>query len=91
MFSTVLSFLALALPTTTLAANHGHLFNRHHAEVAKRVEGNISLYHRAPNAKWSYYDVQTGQASVLIPSSVLSLNSPLTEVLVAWFTTTVIL
>ncbi len=67
MFSTFLSFLALALPASTLAANHGHLLNRRHAEVAKRVEGNISLYHRAPGSKWSYYDVQTGQASVVNP------------------------
>lgn len=93
MFSSVLSFLAFILPASTLAANHGHLLNRRHSEVAKRVE-NITLSGRASNAKWSYYNVETGNASVFASPCFMPLSqhtiSRLTEVHVVPFTTMVI-
>ncbi|PPR04976.1 hypothetical protein CVT24_010434 [Panaeolus cyanescens] len=58
-----LSLVALALPLAAIAAVHNSpLVNRHHNGLAKRADGHIDLYHRAENSKWSYYNVQTGNA-----------------------------
>lgn len=66
MFSAALKFsiLALALPLSVLAASHGHLLNRRHAELAKRSEANVTLDRRVSGARFSYYDTQTGNAYV---------------------------
>ena len=65
-----LSLLALALPITTLANNyHGNpILNRnpHHRSVARRADGDIDLFKRASGARWSFYNVETGNA--LVPS-----------------------
>jgi len=56
-----LSLLALALPLTALASGHGKaLLNRHH-ELAKRAEGDVHLYKRFDNTKWTWYYTETGQ------------------------------
>lgn len=62
MFSSLLTFslLALSLPIDALAAAHGnHLFNRHH-ELAKRADGNVELFKRFSNARWTFYNAETG-------------------------------
>ncbi|KIM49402.1 hypothetical protein M413DRAFT_438583 [Hebeloma cylindrosporum] len=58
-----LSVLALALPITTLASSfHGNpIVNRHH-DIARRAEGNVEVFKRISGARWSYYDVETGNA-----------------------------
>ncbi|KIM39439.1 hypothetical protein M413DRAFT_29185 [Hebeloma cylindrosporum] len=58
-----LSLLALALPITTLASSyHGNpILNRHH-DIARRAEGNVEVFKRFSGAKWSYYNVETGNA-----------------------------
>jgi len=53
-----LSFLALALPITSLA-NHVPLVNRHH-DLAKRADGHVEVYKRFDNVKWSWYYTETG-------------------------------
>lgn len=68
MFSNLLnlSLVALALPLYVLGAGHSNpLLNRHHGGLAKRAEGHIDLYHRAPNARMSFYNVETGNAYVV--------------------------
>lgn len=89
MFSAALKFsiLALILPLSVVAASHGHLLNRRHAELAKRSEANVTLERRVSGARFSYYDTQTGSAYVsnhaplFMPCSVNSFGS--TAVLVA--------
>lgn len=93
-----LSLLALALPITTLANNyHGNpILNRnpHHRSVARRADGDIDLFKRASGARWSFYNVETGNALVpsvtrfFVFSSMLALY---TEDLVDSSTRTVIL
>jgi len=72
MLSNVLNLaLLVAFPLSALAANHGHFLNRRHADLAKQVElGNStnSPVRRASGARWSYYDVETGNAWVTIAS-----------------------
>ena len=63
MFASLFTFsiLALSLPIDALAAVHGsHLVNRHH-ELAKRAEGTVELSKRVSNARWTYYNAETGQ------------------------------
>lgn len=60
-----LSLLALALPITTLADYHGNpILNRnpHHRSVARRADGHVDLFKRVSNARWSFYNVETGNA-----------------------------
>jgi hypothetical protein len=56
-----LPILVLALPLSALAANHGQLLNRHHADLAKRADGNVTLSSRGYSA-WTFYETQTGNA-----------------------------
>lgn len=57
------SLLSLLLPITALAGPHlaGPFSNRHH-DLARRVEGNVQLYQRGPDSRWSYYNAETGSA-----------------------------
>ena len=92
-----LSLLALALPITTLADYHGNpILNRnpHHRSVARRADGHVDLFKRVSNARWSFYNVETGNA--LVPSStrffvLSSMLALYTEDLVDSSTKTVIL
>jgi hypothetical protein len=62
-----LSLLALALPITTLANYHGNpILNRnpHHRSVARRADGHVDLFKRVTGARWSFYNVETGNALV---------------------------
>jgi len=92
-----LALVALALPLSTLAANHGHLLNRRHADLAKRdidnVTDSVIVSSRAPGSRWSYYDVQTGNAWVTtaLPLFLVFITIPLPVVLVAPATLTVTL
>lgn len=64
-----LSLLALALPIATLANYHGNpILNRHHhhQDIARRADGHVDLFKRVSNARWSFYNVETGNA--LVPS-----------------------
>ncbi|CAA7265416.1 unnamed protein product [Cyclocybe aegerita] len=62
MFAKLLSLSLLSLLPITAFASHGNpLLNRHH-EIAKRAEGHVDLFKRVSNSKWSYYNVQTGNA-----------------------------
>lgn len=64
MFATLLnlSLLALALPTA-LAGYHGNpIMYRHPHGLAKRAEGHVELFKRVDNARWSFYNAETGNA-----------------------------
>ncbi|KAJ3504014.1 hypothetical protein NLJ89_g8160 [Agrocybe chaxingu] len=62
MFAKLLSLSLLSLLPITAFASHGNpLLNRHH-EIAKRADGHVDLFKRVSNSKWSYYNVQTGNA-----------------------------
>ncbi|PPQ68034.1 hypothetical protein CVT25_014495 [Psilocybe cyanescens] len=54
------SLLAWIAPTAA-ASSHGPFFNRH-AELAKRAEGDVQLFKRVSQARWTYYNVETGFA-----------------------------
>jgi hypothetical protein len=58
-----LSLLSLVLPATVLASSHGQLLNRHH-DVAKRHQSanESALERRGANSRWSFYNVETGNA-----------------------------
>jgi len=65
MFGAILnlSILALAMPLSALAAHHGPLHNRRHAELAKRSEdANVTVSRRAAGSSWTFYNVETGNA-----------------------------
>ena len=67
MFVTLvkLSLLALALPIATLASFHGNpIMNRYPHGIAKRAAGNVQLFKRVSNARWSFYNAETGNALV---------------------------
>ena len=80
MFATLLnlSLLALALPVA-LAGYHGNwnpIMYRHPHGLAKRAEGHVELFKRVDNARWSFYNAETGNA--LVPnysSAILYLTS----------------
>ena len=97
MFAKVLnlSFLALALPIAALASYHGNpILDRHHHEVARRADGHVELFKRISGARWSYYDVETGNALVPFTRPISVLSSMLashTEDLVVSSTKTAIL
>lgn len=57
------SLLSLVLPITALAGPHGSgpLLGRHH-ELARRADGNMQLYKRVSGSRWSFYNVETGNA-----------------------------
>ncbi|KAF8810172.1 hypothetical protein BYT27DRAFT_7222192 [Phlegmacium glaucopus] len=57
------SLLSLLLPITALAGPHasGPILGRHH-EIARRAEGNVELYKRGAGSRWSFYNVETGNA-----------------------------
>lgn len=60
-----LSLLALALPIATLAHYHGNPIlnrNHHHQDIARRADGHVDLFKRVSNARWSFYNVETGNA-----------------------------
>jgi hypothetical protein len=59
-----LSLLSLVLPATVLASSHGHLLNRNHNDLAKRHQSanESALERRGPNSRWSFYNVETGNA-----------------------------
>ena len=68
MKSLVLStILALSLPFATLAGHINQHFNRHQ-EVARRAPGEVLLQKRYDSARWSYYETQTGNALVFVPT-----------------------
>lgn len=51
--STILSFLALALPFASATP-----FRRHHQEVANRARGDVDIHKRSfTNARFTFYDV----------------------------------
>lgn len=51
--STILSFLALALPFTS-----GTPLRRHHNEVAHRARADVDVHKRSfTNARFTFYDV----------------------------------
>ncbi|KAF9476346.1 hypothetical protein BDN70DRAFT_882603 [Pholiota conissans] len=62
MFASIakLSLLTLALPVTAFASSHRQLLNRHHGDIAKR--NNNTLERRTSNSRWSFYNVETGNA-----------------------------
>lgn len=64
MLTAILNFsiLALALPLSAFAANHGAFLNRRHADLAKRSDVNVTIQERADGARMTYYDVETGNA-----------------------------
>lgn len=55
------SLLTWIVPIATAASSHGPLLNRH-SELAKRAEGDIQLFRRVSSARWTYYNVETGNA-----------------------------
>ena len=56
----------LSLGVAVMAAQHNVLLNRnHHDALAKRAPGHVELHRRFSNAKFTYYDAQTGNALVL--------------------------
>lgn len=65
MFANFINLSLLAVLPITALASHGPLLNRHH-ELAKRVEGNVDLFKRVSGSRWSFYNVETGNA--LVPS-----------------------
>ena len=68
MKSLVLStILALSLPFAALAGHINQHFNRHQ-EVARRAPGEVLLQKRYDSARWSYYETQTGNALVFVPT-----------------------
>lgn len=70
-----LSLLTLALPIATLASYHGNpILNRNHHDIARRADGNVNLFKRGPNSRWSFYNVQTGNALVPSPTRFLSFH-----------------
>ena len=63
-----LALVVAAFPLSCLAASHGQFLNRRHADLAKRSTENVTIQARGPGSRWSYYDVQTGNAWVTIAS-----------------------
>ena len=61
------SILALSLPFAALAGHINQHFNRHQ-EVARRAPGEVLLQKRYDAARWSYYETQTGNALVFVPT-----------------------
>jgi len=91
-----LSLLALALPITTLGYHGNPILNRNHHRhsVARRADGDVDLFKRVTGARWSFYNVETGNALVPSPTRFFVLSSMLalyTEDLVDSSTRTVIL
>jgi hypothetical protein len=55
----------LSLGLAVMAAQHNiHLNRNHHDALAKRAPGHVELHRRFSNAKFSYYDAQTGNKLV---------------------------
>ncbi|RXW11964.1 hypothetical protein EST38_g13890, partial [Candolleomyces aberdarensis] len=51
----------LSLAMAVMAAQHNaHLNRNHHDALAKRASGHVELHRRFSNAKFTYYDAQTG-------------------------------
>ncbi|KAF5330482.1 hypothetical protein D9619_005987 [Psilocybe cf. subviscida] len=63
MFTNLLNLSVLALLPLTAFASHGNpMLNRHHQDLARRQPGHVEVFERAPNSKWSFYNVETGNA-----------------------------
>ncbi|KAF8127864.1 RlpA-like double-psi beta-barrel-protein domain-containing protein-containing protein [Boletus edulis] len=60
--STILSFLALALPFSSAIPSH----NKRHHEVANRARADVGIHKRGsfPNARLTYYDVGLGACGI---------------------------
>jgi len=95
MFAKLLNLSLLVLPIATLASYHGNpILNRHHQDIARRADGHVELFKRVTGGRWSFYNVETGNALVPFPCPISALSSMLashTEDLVVSSTKTVIL
>ncbi|KAF9553807.1 hypothetical protein CPC08DRAFT_215252 [Agrocybe pediades] len=68
MFAKLLNFSTQALLAASLlvplaaAGSHSNpLLNRHH-DIARRADGHVDLHRRVSGARWSFYNVETGNA-----------------------------
>lgn len=63
MFANIAKLSLLVLPATVLASSHGQHLNRNHNDIAKRQQAaNETLEPRGANSRWSFYNVETGNA-----------------------------
>jgi len=66
MFSNFLSVSLLAcilsIPVTASIGSHAPAILRRHHELAMRSDGDVQLFKRFSNARWSFYNTETGSA-----------------------------
>ncbi|KAH9485570.1 hypothetical protein JR316_0002480 [Psilocybe cubensis] len=53
--------LACLVPKAAAASSHGPHLSRH-AELAKRADSDVQLFRRVTGSRWTYYNVETGNA-----------------------------